>query len=75
MIYEGAKKIMMSKGEERQKAVDEFLGYLKVLENKLGNFSIEKDAPKLFAWASQCMERESVSKALADPNKISAHTF
>ncbi|KAJ0879993.1 putative glutathione transferase [Helianthus annuus] len=36
MIYEGAKKIMMSKGEERQKAVDEFLGYLKVLENKLG---------------------------------------
>ncbi|KAJ0522240.1 putative glutathione transferase [Helianthus annuus] len=27
---------MMSKGEERQKAVDEFLGYLKVLENELG---------------------------------------
>ncbi|KAM0012422.1 putative glutathione transferase [Helianthus debilis subsp. tardiflorus] len=109
-IYEGAKKVMMSKGEERQKALDEFLGYLKVLENELGekpyfngesfgfvdmalicyyshliaygrigNFSIEKDTPKLFAWASQCMKRESVSKALADPNKIyelaSAHTF
>ncbi|KAF5786809.1 putative glutathione transferase [Helianthus annuus] len=100
-IYSGAKKFLMSKGEEKQKGVEEFLGYLKVLESelgekpyfngesfgyvdmalicfyshiiafgKIGNFSVEKDIPKLFAWATQCLKRESVSKALADPNKI-----
>ncbi|KAL2247409.1 UNVERIFIED_CONTAM: putative glutathione S-transferase parC [Sesamum indicum] len=34
------------------------------------NFSIEEHCPKLIAWAKRCMERESVSKSLADPNKI-----
>ncbi|KAK6134477.1 hypothetical protein DH2020_031779 [Rehmannia glutinosa] len=32
-----------------------------------GNFSIEKHCPKLIKWAKRCMERESVSKSLADP--------
>ncbi|KAJ0522231.1 putative glutathione transferase [Helianthus annuus] len=100
-IYQGAKLIWDSKGEGMQKGVEEFLGYLKVLERELGekpyfngesfgfvdialisyyshiiaderigNFSIAKDCPKLFVWATQCMKRESVSKTLADPTKI-----
>nr|ALG05145.1 glutathione S-transferase [Helianthus annuus] len=100
-IYQVVKLTWDSKGEEMQKRVEEFLGYLKVLERelgekpyfngesfgfvdmalicyyshiiafgKIGNFSVEKDTPKLFAWATQCLKRESVSKALADPNKI-----
>ncbi|KAK1422286.1 hypothetical protein QVD17_25287 [Tagetes erecta] len=36
----------------------------------LGNFSIEKECPKLIAWAKRCMQRESVSKTLPDPKKI-----
>ncbi|KAG8364812.1 hypothetical protein BUALT_Bualt18G0037600 [Buddleja alternifolia] len=35
-----------------------------------GNFSIEEHCPKLIAWAKRCMEKESVSKSLADPNKV-----
>ncbi|KAI3774640.1 hypothetical protein L1987_49199 [Smallanthus sonchifolius] len=100
-IYEGGKMIVSSKGEEMQKRVEEFLGYLKVLERELGekpyfngesfgfldmalicyyssfvasetvgNFSIEKHCPKLAVWATQCLKRESVSKALADPKKV-----
>lgn len=36
----------------------------------LGSFSVEKDCPKLFVWATKCMERESVFKNLADPKMI-----
>lgn len=32
-----------------------------------GNFSIEKECPKLIAWAKKCMENASVSKTLPDP--------
>ncbi|WOG97846.1 hypothetical protein DCAR_0417187 [Daucus carota subsp. sativus] len=35
-----------------------------------GNFSIEAECPKLIAWVKRCLERESVSKALADPKKV-----
>ncbi|KAI3457570.1 hypothetical protein Pfo_014233 [Paulownia fortunei] len=35
-----------------------------------GNFSIEADCPKLIAWGRRCLQRESVSKSLADPNKM-----
>eukprot|EP00268_Persea_americana_P002941 TRINITY_DN10886_c0_g1_i1.p1 TRINITY_DN10886_c0_g1~~TRINITY_DN10886_c0_g1_i1.p1 ORF type:complete len:222 (-),score=35.72 TRINITY_DN10886_c0_g1_i1:202-867(-) len=35
-----------------------------------GNFSVEKECPKLMAWVNRCMERETVSKTLADPLKI-----
>lgn len=35
-----------------------------------GNFSIEEHCPKLVEWGKRCMERESVSKSLADPNKV-----
>ncbi|XP_008775488.2 probable glutathione S-transferase parA [Phoenix dactylifera] len=35
-----------------------------------GNFSVEKECPKLVAWAKRCMERESVSKSLHDPHKV-----
>ncbi|KAI3525499.1 hypothetical protein L1887_04337 [Cichorium endivia] len=100
-IYLGSRKIWDSKGEEIQKAAQEFLGYLRVLEGELGekpyfmgesfgyvdiclmsyyhhfypseilgNFNVEKDCPKLFAWAKRCLERESVSKNPIDPNEI-----
>ncbi|KAK6132437.1 hypothetical protein DH2020_033663 [Rehmannia glutinosa] len=36
----------------------------------LGNFSIQEHCPKLIAWAKRCMEKESVSKSLADPKKV-----
>ncbi|GKC34180.1 glutathione S-transferase [Tanacetum coccineum] len=36
----------------------------------LGKMSIEKECPKLVAWVKRCMERESVSKSLADPQKV-----
>lgn len=35
-----------------------------------GKFSFEDHCPKLIAWAKRCMEKESVSKSLADPNKV-----
>ncbi|CAN6553886.1 hypothetical protein ACFX2I_004209 [Malus domestica] len=35
-----------------------------------GNFSIEAECPKLIAWAKRCMQRESVSKSLADEKKV-----
>lgn len=36
----------------------------------LGCFSIEENCPKLIQWVKRCMERESVSKSLADPKKV-----
>ncbi|XP_077243763.1 putative glutathione S-transferase [Tasmannia lanceolata] len=35
-----------------------------------GNFSIEEECPKILAWVKRCMEKESVSKSLQDPQKI-----
>lgn len=35
-----------------------------------GNFKIEPEVPKLMAWVKRCMEKDSVSKGLADPQKI-----
>ncbi|KAH6764148.1 glutathione S-transferase TAU 19 [Perilla frutescens var. hirtella] len=35
-----------------------------------GEFSIEENCPKLIRWVKRCMERESVSKSLEDPNKV-----
>ncbi|KAL5564693.1 hypothetical protein UlMin_027857 [Ulmus minor] len=35
-----------------------------------GNLSIEKECPKLMAWVKRCKEKESVSKSLADENKV-----
>ncbi|XP_042479339.1 probable glutathione S-transferase parA [Macadamia integrifolia] len=37
---------------------------------KVGNFSMEAEFPKLVAWGKRCMERESVSKSLPDPHMI-----
>ncbi|OIT21710.1 PREDICTED: probable glutathione S-transferase [Nicotiana attenuata] len=37
---------------------------------KFGNFSIEAECPKIVAWAKRCMQKESVSKSLADPDKV-----
>ncbi|KAK4484635.1 hypothetical protein RD792_007224 [Penstemon davidsonii] len=36
----------------------------------IAEFSIEQHCPKLIEWVKRCMERESVSKSLADPHKI-----
>ncbi|KAJ6752328.1 hypothetical protein OIU85_002730 [Salix viminalis] len=35
-----------------------------------GNFSIEAECPKLIAWCKRCMQNESVSKSLADPQEV-----
>ncbi|XP_016486882.1 putative glutathione S-transferase [Nicotiana tabacum] len=37
---------------------------------KFGNFSIEAECPKIVAWAKRCMQKESVSKSLVDPDKV-----
>ncbi|PRQ30686.1 putative glutathione transferase [Rosa chinensis] len=36
----------------------------------LGNFSIEAECPKLISWAKRCLQKESVSKSLADQKKV-----
>ncbi|KAL3821291.1 hypothetical protein ACJIZ3_007196 [Penstemon smallii] len=36
----------------------------------VGKFSIAEHCPKLIEWAKRCMEKESVSKSLADPEKV-----
>ncbi|XP_027064698.1 probable glutathione S-transferase [Coffea arabica] len=35
-----------------------------------GNFKIGTECPKFVAWAKRSMQRESVSKSLADPEKV-----
>ncbi|XP_031091438.1 probable glutathione S-transferase [Ipomoea triloba] len=35
-----------------------------------GGFNLNEECPKLITWAKRCMEKESVSKSLPDPNKI-----
>ncbi|CAI9112477.1 OLC1v1012933C1 [Oldenlandia corymbosa var. corymbosa] len=35
-----------------------------------GNFSIEKECPKLMEWTKRCMQRDSVCKSLAEPEKV-----
>ncbi|VVA95730.1 unnamed protein product [Arabis nemorensis] len=37
---------------------------------KFGNFSMESECSKLMVWGKRCMERESVAKALPDPEKV-----
>ncbi|KAJ4975353.1 hypothetical protein NE237_000459 [Protea cynaroides] len=46
-----------------------FYSWFYALE-KLGNFSVEAECPKLVAWAKRCMEKESVVKTLPDKHKI-----
>nr|ADB11381.1 tau class glutathione transferase GSTU58 [Populus trichocarpa] len=36
----------------------------------MANFSIEAECPKLIAWCKRCMQKDGVSKSLADPRKI-----
>ncbi|KAI3774642.1 hypothetical protein L1987_49201 [Smallanthus sonchifolius] len=71
-IYKDTRMILDSNGEEMQKGVEEFLDTSShiIANETIGHFSVKKDCPKLAFWATQCMKRESVSKALADPNKI-----
>lgn len=42
---------------------------------KLGNFSIEAECPKLIAWAKRCLEKEGVSKSLPDSQKVYEFVF
>lgn len=37
---------------------------------KFSDFTVEADFPKLSSWFKRCIERESVSKTLPDPQKI-----
>ncbi|CAL0326447.1 unnamed protein product [Lupinus luteus] len=35
-----------------------------------GKFQVEEECPKLITWAKRCMEKESVSKTLADGKEV-----
>ncbi|KAG6641185.1 hypothetical protein I3843_09G055900 [Carya illinoinensis] len=35
-----------------------------------GEFSMEAEHPKIFAWAKRCMQKESVAKTLPDQQKV-----
>ncbi|KAG2687523.1 hypothetical protein I3760_09G055200 [Carya illinoinensis] len=35
-----------------------------------GEFSMEAEQPKIFAWAKRCMQKESVAKTLPDQQKV-----
>ncbi|CAN6314989.1 unnamed protein product [Urochloa humidicola] len=37
---------------------------------RYGEFSVEKECPRLAAWTKRCMERESVAKTLSPPEKV-----
>ena len=100
-LYDSARRIWATKGEEKEAAKKEFIEILKTLEGELGNkpyfggenfgyvdvalipfycwfyayetfgnFKTETECPKLVEWAKRCMQRESVSKSLADPHKV-----
>lgn len=38
---------------------------------KYGGFKVEEEAPKFAAWTKRCLQRQSVAKALPDPEKVS----
>ncbi|XP_027064697.1 probable glutathione S-transferase parC [Coffea arabica] len=100
-LYDSARRIWATKGEEKEAAKKEFIEILKTLEGELGNkpyfggenfgyvdvalipfycwfyayetfgnFKTETECPKLVEWAKRCMQRETVSKSLADPHKV-----
>ena len=37
---------------------------------KFGGFKVEDHCPKLSAWIKRCIQRDSVSRAVPDPEKI-----
>ncbi|CAN6688948.1 unnamed protein product [Malus baccata var. baccata] len=37
---------------------------------KFGNFSVDEQYPKLFAWAMRCMQKQGVSKSLPDQKNL-----
>lgn len=37
---------------------------------KLANFKVEAECPKIIEWGKRCMKRESVAKSLADEKEI-----
>jgi glutathione S-transferase len=36
----------------------------------IGNFNIEAECPKMIAYCKRCLQKETVSKALEDPQKV-----
>ncbi|KAL3821290.1 hypothetical protein ACJIZ3_007195 [Penstemon smallii] len=76
-VNDAATKIWTTKGEELEKAKKDFIESLKLLEGDwfyafetIGKFRVEEHCPKLIEWAKRCMEKESVSKSLADPKEV-----
>ncbi|KAL0328365.1 UNVERIFIED_CONTAM: Glutathione S-transferase U25 [Sesamum calycinum] len=65
-FFEAATKIIWSKSkdsaEEGKKELIETLKQVKGV--------IEAECPKLMEWAKRCLERDSVSTSLGDPNKV-----
>ncbi|XP_039170334.1 probable glutathione S-transferase [Eucalyptus grandis] len=50
-------------------AIVSFYTYFLAYET-CGNFSIEVECSNFIAWTKRCLEIESVSKSLADPQKV-----
>lgn len=46
-----------------------FYTWFKAYEN-CGKINIESECPKILAWVKRCQQNESVSKSLADPQKV-----
>ncbi|KAI3465982.1 hypothetical protein Pfo_022645 [Paulownia fortunei] len=72
-VSEAGRRIWLAKGEEQEAGKKEFIDALKFWFHTCetcGNFSIEDHCPKLIEWGKRCMEKESVSKSLADPKKV-----
>ncbi|KAF2323344.1 hypothetical protein GH714_034791 [Hevea brasiliensis] len=38
--------------------------------DKKGNFSATVDCPGIVEWAGRCLEKETVSKSISDPQKL-----
>lgn len=46
-----------------------FFTWFKAYET-VGNFNVESECPKFIAWVKRCLQKESVSKSLPDPQKV-----
>ncbi|XP_037488158.1 probable glutathione S-transferase [Triticum dicoccoides] len=76
----GALKTLESELGDKDYFGDEMFGFVDIAfvtltpwfytYEKYGDFSVEEHCPKIVAWAARCRGRESVTKALTDPEKV-----
>ncbi|CAN1154616.1 Probable glutathione S-transferase [Linum perenne] len=46
-----------------------FCGFFYTFQ-ELGNFKLEAECPKIVHWTQRCLQRESVSKSVADQHEV-----